>query len=149
MESPKSSLSSAVATEKDLTQVGWLIKYIDTRFEAIAEAVTKVEKSNDNYRAQQNEWRGQLSDQAQTFARREVLDQIQNANTEAREQVKKTFNEQMSTQKRAHDDMITLLDNRLNMLETKNANKEGRLYIIGIVWMLLVTIIGWYLNSKR
>ena len=59
-------------------------EYIDTRFEAITRAVDKVAVTNENaiskveannidYRAQQNEWRGQLRDANATFVTRTEL----------------------------------------------------------------------------
>lgn len=55
-------------------QIQWMRDYTEAEFKAVREAVDKVEKTNELYRASQNEWRGTINDQANTFARSETVE---------------------------------------------------------------------------
>lgn len=65
-------------------QIKWVVQHFTTELKAVRravdkvemtneKAVDKVEKNNENYRATQNEFRGQLKDQAGTFVTRREL----------------------------------------------------------------------------
>src|SRR5687767_10381969 len=54
-------------------QIQWTKEYFKAEITSVREAVDKVEKTNTAYRETQNEWRGQMKDQQNTFVTRAEL----------------------------------------------------------------------------
>jgi hypothetical protein len=101
-------------------QLKWLLAYTKTNFKAVREAVAVVAVDSKDKHKAQNEWRAQFKDQAQTLATKESL-----------ETMKETFEKALRMQAE-----------RINELEKKNSNRDGRLWAIGITWGVLILLIG-------
>lgn len=55
------------------TDIRWIKRYVDAEMKSVRRAVDKVEKTNENYREQQNEWRGQIKDTQGLYVTRREL----------------------------------------------------------------------------
>jgi arginine utilization protein RocB len=106
-------------------QIQWLKELSEAEFRAVRDAVNKVERTGEQYRASQNEWRGQLSDQAATFATKEMVDATKQAGEKALE---------------TQDREIATLKNSLS-------NLQGRIVGFGLVWTLLLILLSWFINK--
>jgi hypothetical protein len=81
---PLASFAQADNKEYVDQQIQWIKIYTDAKFESVNKAVDKVAITNENaiakvettyadYRATQNEWRGQIKDAASTYVTRGEL----------------------------------------------------------------------------
>ncbi len=57
-------------------QIRWLHDWASASFKAINRAVKIVDKTSTSNNEKQNEWRGQLKDQADTFATKEQVEHL-------------------------------------------------------------------------
>jgi hypothetical protein len=101
-------------------QVKWLLSYTKAEFRAVREAVTVVAVDSKEKHKAQNEWRAQFKDQANTLATKDAM-----------ESMKDNF-----------EKAIRMQAERINELEKKNSNRDGRLWAIGITWAVLIILIN-------
>lgn len=108
-------------TEYTDNQVGWLKTYMDSEFNAVRDAVNKVEVTTTARFEAQNEWRQQFKDQTAMFPTKDTLDAIVLANGEA----------------------LKLLKDAIIDLQTFKSNVQGRFWAFAIAWPIVVAIISY------
>ena len=144
--------------------IKWLVKYVDSKFAEINNAVDKVENTYKEYRTSQNEWRDTLSDQAETFARKESVEILQRdlqsfarqdslnliakANEDARKELKKNFDDMIQQIIKNNELQLNGIELRLNKIDADSHKREGKLWTLGIMWVILVALIGWYISTR-
>jgi len=107
-------------------QINWLKTYADAEIKSIRAAVDIVDKTSVLKFEAQNEWRGQMKDQVETFSSKESQEA------------------QRDSMARRLDDM----SNKIIELQKFNSNLIGKISLAGVIWTLLIMVLTWLITKK-